>query len=125
MESFYEISKKSIEDLYNSLDEKAYFAKFIDAFLALSKEHKRGFLIYFLGKVSKDRWEKDFKDDTLWLNIIRGILVEYSGREKMKEPSKIDLSHLIKGYLTSTQFKNIVENKGEKKFDLIEELKAL
>lgn len=122
MEDFYKFAEIKVRELIDSLNERAYFAKFIDAFLALPKSHKKAFLTYILEKVPKTHWEELFKDDTLWLNIIRGLLMEYSGREEMGNPVKGDLVRLIEGYVESALY-NMAMKDGETSFmERLEEL---
>lgn len=109
MATFSEVSVVYVDNLVNALKQSAYFAKFIDAFWDLPVVHKKAFLEYILTKVSKKRWVEAFKDDTRWLEIVRGLLVEFSGREAAIEPCKKDLIKLIDGYRSSSNYSEAVK----------------
>lgn len=98
-------SKIIIRDMIRAVkNETAYFPKFFDTFYLLPPSHKDGLINFILSKVSKERWEK-LAAEGEYRGIIRGLLMEYSGRQELQDPSRIDLAKLVGEYVRSIQFK--------------------
>lgn len=96
--------KAVIELMSKCMNERSYFVKYIDLYLTLSYSHKKGFLDYIVGELSKSDWIIWKDDDTMWVEIVKGLLMEYSGRKMFEEPYPEELSGLTKSYINSKYF---------------------
>ena len=85
--------------------EKYYLAKFIDWFVdRVPEPHQRALLGYIVEQVANDRWEKRVEDPYQWVDLVKSILIYYSGNDGVKKnPTRENLIALIDDYLNSKE----------------------
>lgn len=88
------------------INERFYFAKFIDCFCdKVPEAHQRALLAYIVEEVPNDKWERRVDDPFARIELVKSMLFHYCGREDIKsEPSRKDLAALIENYLDSKEF---------------------
>lgn len=104
-------------------DESYYMPKVLDIFYELPEAHQDSFVVWCAEKVGK--WEDWRKDRDMYPDLLKGVMLHYSGREDFDEPTKEDLSRVIGEYCRSDNFNRAEKkSKGEKTLsEMIKEAK--
>jgi hypothetical protein len=82
-----------------TLNQRGYFALFIETFFEAPIKLQRGFVDYVVSEVESDYFACHAKDEYDWADFVRNLLYYYSGNEEMKQPCKNDLARLINDFL--------------------------
>jgi hypothetical protein len=114
-------SKEYFTELVRILkDESYYMPKFLDLYYDLPKGHQTSFARFLHSHINRDDWEEWAADPFLYPEIIKGVLMHYSGREEFDEPTKDDLTKLIGEYVRSSEF-DLAEQDGKTLNEMLEE----
>jgi len=87
--------------------DRTYFPKVIDQFWELNHEHRIALVRYLMDQVGKESWKEWAADPTQHVEIIKALLMAYTGRKELDEPSRIDLAKLIGGYTQTKEYREI------------------
>jgi hypothetical protein len=81
-----------------------YISKFIDMFQKVPKPFQRQFFLYIMNKHETKEWSELFQDEYSWLDLLKSILLHWSGLAGMGQPSPNDFVDLIIGFTDSEFF---------------------
>ena len=60
-----------------------------------------------MDEVGKDSWKDFAGDPTQHTEIIKALLMHYTGRDELEEPSRMDLAKLMGEYTKTTEYSAI------------------
>ena len=103
-----EVKGKSGRDLILRLimpmTQSFYMGRTIDLFLDLPEVHQNGLVQFLAAHVENDNL-KPFLAKNQYVEVLKGVMLLYSGREKLNELTVDDLKRLICDYVNSSEFK--------------------
>jgi len=76
-------------------NERYYFSKAMDVFYSMEEEDQRSLLVFFAEQTKTPSWETKAEDSTQYPSVIRAILVYYSGRKELSQPTKEEFKELM------------------------------
>ena len=104
-------------------EDRYYFSKAIDLFYALPSSVQYEMLKFYCESLDKKKWLDKCEDETQYIDVVRGLLYHFSGREDAGQPSKKEFGRKLAEFLGSKEFKKLESSvHKEKAEDFMEEL---
>lgn len=104
--------RQNIQPLLHALNQRSYFAHFIDAFFVMPVKLQKALIEHIVAEINVEYFVSNSEDQTDWPEFVRALLIHYSGHEKRNEPDKNALSRLIGEFYKSDKASHI-ENEVE------------
>ncbi len=115
-------SAKYVASLACALNQRSYFARFIDAFFAIPVGMQRDLIEHICVENSSDSFIQHSQDQTEWPEFVRAVLIHYSGNEEKGQPTKRDLARIIGEFYKTGKADESLENKPEEFMEALEDI---